>query len=196
MSDLNKSLASDAQSSLKGDSSDEIVVRGTHFELYGAKELAMSMLGEAAHVLLKDPALKTRDGAMTEAWVRDGKSGTLSFEACLEIAGIDEVDGVNLVEAIREQMLENPRKFHAAVKSVMKAVRQEHSYVAQDDVTQLFGQEQEDEDQDVGGEPLAESAASASLAMNYSPVTNSIELWIQGAGEQLDAPPGMRGGGG
>lgn len=141
-------------------------IKGNYFELYGAKELAVSMLGEAARTLALDPKLSTKEGVLTEQWVRDGRTGALSFETCLEIAGIDEVNGQNMVEAIREQLIDNPRHFFAAIKSVEKSIRQECADQSDADDSDDLAMQHADAG---NGRPL-------SLDVMYSPQTNTIEV--------------------
>lgn len=143
-------------------------IKGNYFELYGAKELAVSMLGEAAHTLALDPTLATQEGVLTEQWVRDGRTGALSFEACLEIAGIDEANGSSMVEAIRDQLLGNPRHFYLAIKSVEKSIRQDVAGQAGavDEGDQAMQKTGSGHDQPFG------------LDIMYSAQTNTIEVAV------------------
>lgn len=91
----------------------------TYFELYGAKQLAVSMLSEAAWTLASDPELKTEEGALTHDWVAKGNIGALSFARCIDILGLD------IADRLRDLILENPARVSKQLESAVKSIRQE-----------------------------------------------------------------------
>lgn len=78
------------------------------FQRWGYRKLAVQMLVNEAKTLASDPHLATKEGRASRDWITAGNTGALSFDTCLEWAGLYEANGNYLDDRIRAEMLSRP----------------------------------------------------------------------------------------